>query len=82
MNRAGPLLTIGLTAAVLLFAVQNLTTVPIVFLMWHIETSVSLVVLGPFLIGLLVGTLGGLRARGRRAGTAPAAPGAPPAGQR
>ncbi len=78
MNRTGTLLTIGLTAAVLLFAVQNLTSVPVVFLMWHIETSVSLIVLGPFLMGLVVGAVATLLARARPPRAAPAAKAGPP----
>jgi hypothetical protein len=49
--------------------------------MWHIETSVSLIVLGPFLIGLLVGTAGSRLARARPARPAPSAPAGSPDGE-
>ncbi len=44
-----------LTALVLLFAVQNLHAVRIDIVFWQVAASASLLVLGSFLVGLLVG---------------------------
>lgn len=44
-----------MTALVLLFALQNLHAVRIDIVFWQIEASASLLVLGSFLVGLLVG---------------------------
>ncbi len=44
-----------LTALVLLFALQNLHAVRIDVVFWQIEASASLLVLGSFLVGLVVG---------------------------
>ena len=44
-----------LTALVLLFALQNLHAVRIDVVFWQVEYSASLLVLGAFLAGLLVG---------------------------
>jgi uncharacterized integral membrane protein len=44
-----------LTALVLLFALQNLHSVRIDVVFWQVEYSASLLVLGAFLAGLLVG---------------------------
>ncbi len=46
-----------LTAVILLFALQNLNVVRVDFLIWEIETSVSLIALVTFLAGLVVGGL-------------------------
>ena len=81
MQGRGTLLAVGLTAAVMLFAVQNLTSVPVAFLMWRTETSVSLIVLGPFLVGLLVGAVAGALRRGRASPKTPPTPPGPPDSQ-
>ena len=47
-----------LTAAILLFAYQNLDPTPIKFLIWEFASSVSLVTLSAFLGGLLTGAAG------------------------
>jgi uncharacterized integral membrane protein len=48
-------MVVALTTAVLVFAIQNLDTVAVSALFWEVRTSVSLIVLGPFLVGLLAG---------------------------
>ncbi len=56
-----------LSAAVVIFAVQNLVPpVEVQFLAWRFTTNVTLVTLVPFLAGLVVGGLGVLWARRRR----------------
>jgi uncharacterized integral membrane protein len=55
MNRLRYIMVVALTTAVLVFAIQNLDTVAVSALFWEVRTSVSLIVLGPFLIGLLAG---------------------------
>ncbi|HSG81814.1 MAG TPA: LapA family protein [Gemmatimonadota bacterium] len=44
-----------LTATMIFFAFQNLDTVPVAFLVWEFNASVSLLVLIPLLFGLAVG---------------------------
>jgi uncharacterized integral membrane protein len=55
MNRLRYIMVVALTTAVLVFAIQNLDTVAVSALFWEVRTSVSLIVLGPFLVGLLAG---------------------------
>jgi len=57
---------VALTAAVVVFAVQNLTGVTVKFLLWEFPASLALVVLAPFLLGLAVGTTA-MALRGRTA---------------
>ncbi len=54
-----------LTALVLLFALQNLHAVRIDVVFWQIEYSASLLVLGSFLVGLLVGGVATFYYKGR-----------------
>ncbi len=54
-----------LTALVLLFALQNLHAVRIDVVFWQVEYSASLLVLGSFLVGLLVGGVTTFYYRGR-----------------
>lgn len=54
-----------LTALVLLFALQNLHGVRIDVVVWQIEASASLLVLGSFLTGLLVGGVATFYYKGR-----------------
>ena len=44
-----------LTAAIVFFAFQNLEPVPVAFLVWDFNASVSLLVLIPLLAGLVIG---------------------------
>lgn len=46
-----------LSGAVVVFAIQNLQPVTVVFLAWRGEASVTLVIFVPFLSGLAVGGL-------------------------
>lgn len=80
MNRVRLFLAVAMTAATLLFALQNLTTVDVDFLGWQFEASVSVISLTPFLLGLLVGGAaaflsGRQRSSGTTAGAAGSAPG-------
>jgi uncharacterized integral membrane protein len=70
VNRLRYIMVVVLTAAVLVFAVQNLHTVSATALVWEVRTSVTLIVLGPFLIGLLAGVALTLVAQRRRASNA------------
>ncbi len=54
-NRIKAIALILLTASIIFFGLQNLHTVPVAFLVWQFEASVSLLVLFPLLAGLLVG---------------------------
>jgi uncharacterized integral membrane protein len=54
-----------LTALVLLFALQNLHAVRIDIVFWQIGASASLLVLGSFLVGLVVGGVATLYYKGR-----------------
>jgi uncharacterized integral membrane protein len=54
-----------LTALVLLFALQNLHAVRIDVVFWQVEYSASLLVLGAFLAGLLVGGVATFYYKGR-----------------
>lgn len=64
-DRIRLVLVAALTALVLLFALQNLQTVQIDIVLWEIGASASLLVLGSFLVGLLVGGLATLYYKGR-----------------
>lgn len=59
-----------LTAVVLFFAIQNSyseeSLVPVVFLVWDFQASVSLLVLFPLLIGLLLGAATAVYVAARR----------------
>ncbi len=57
---------VALTALVVVFAVQNLAHVTVEFLLWEFPASIALVVLAPFLLGLVVGTTA-MALRGRKA---------------
>lgn len=54
-KRIQALALVSLTAAIIFFALQNLHTVPVAFLVWDFEANVSLLVLIPLLAGLLIG---------------------------
>jgi uncharacterized integral membrane protein len=54
-----------ITALVLLFAVQNLQAVRIDVVFWQIQASASLLVLGSFLTGLVVGGVVSFYYKGR-----------------
>jgi uncharacterized integral membrane protein len=64
-DRIRLLLVAVLTAAALLFALQNLHAVRIDVVVWQVEVSASLLVLGSFLIGLLVGAVTTFYYKGR-----------------
>jgi uncharacterized integral membrane protein len=64
-DRVRLLLVAVLTAAALLFALQNLHAVRIDIVFWQIDASASLLVLGSFLVGLLVGALTTFYYKGR-----------------
>jgi uncharacterized integral membrane protein len=74
MNRFRYLAVVALTAAVLVFAAQNLHSVAVQFLIWELHTSVALITLVPFLVGLLVALLGRLLFGRRRRQEEPDAP--------
>ncbi|NIR42840.1 MAG: DUF1049 domain-containing protein [Gemmatimonadetes bacterium] len=58
-----------LTAAVIFFAMQNaLETVPVAFLVWDFQASVSLLVLLPLLVGLVMGAATAVYVAARRRG--------------
>lgn len=80
MQRVRYLAVALLSAAIVIFAVQNLQPVLVEFLAWRFQTSVTLVTLVPFLSGLLAGALTAFLARRlRRPGEPPPRPGpAPP----
>jgi uncharacterized integral membrane protein len=73
VNRIRYILVALLTAAILLFAVQNLRGVDVAFLMWQFRVSVSLIALTPFLAGLLVGAATALYYAARRSQPPPLA---------
>ncbi|UCF42029.1 MAG: LapA family protein [Gemmatimonadota bacterium] len=54
-DRVRLVLVAVMTALVLLFALQNLHTVRIDIVLWQVGASASLLVLGSFLVGLIVG---------------------------
>lgn len=64
-DRIRLVLVAALTALVLLFALQNLHAVRIDVVFWQVEYSASLLVLGSFLVGLLVGGVTTFYYRGR-----------------
>jgi uncharacterized integral membrane protein len=55
MRRIRDILVIVLTTAVVIFAMQNLHSVQVTFLLWGFEAKVTLVTFVPFLAGLVVG---------------------------
>jgi uncharacterized protein HemY len=57
MRRIRDFLVVVLTAAVVVFAMQNLHPVQVTFLLWGFEAKVTLVTFVPFLAGLVVGAL-------------------------
>ena len=68
-----------LSAAVVVFAIQNLQPAWVVFLAWRFEASVTLVIFVPFLVGLLAGGLTvWLMRRGRAPGEMPPKSAPPP----
>ncbi len=75
MERLRYVSVIVLTAVIVLFALQNLDAVAVTLLWWEFRTSVSLIALAPFLIGLLVGGATALYYRRRRHGGKPPAEG-------
>jgi uncharacterized integral membrane protein len=80
MNRAYAMGAVALTAAVLIFAMQNLSLTTVEFIVWDIATPVSLVALAPFLAGIVIGWLSGRFRKRHKAATkadtsAPAAKG-------
>lgn len=66
MSRLRYVSSVFLTAAVIFFALQNLDVVQVRFLRWRLNTSLSLVALGPFLVGLLLGGITALYYARRR----------------
>ena len=64
-DRIRLVLVAALTALVLLFALQNLHAVRIDVVFWQVEYSASLLVLGAFLAGLLVGGVATFYYKGR-----------------
>jgi hypothetical protein len=72
MTRAREFGLILLTAAIILFAGQNLSSVEVVFLFWRFQVAVSLIALVPLLIGLIAGTAGtAIALKRRRRGAQP-----------
>lgn len=68
MNRVRYFGAVIVTAAVLIFALQNLDAVPIRLFVWDVGASVALIALVPFLVGLVMGSAAAfLRARRARA---------------
>lgn len=68
MNRLRYISAVLVTAVVLIFALQNLTAVPVSLLVWDVGVSVALIALVPFLAGLVMGSAATfLRARRARA---------------
>lgn len=55
MNRLRYFSAVFLTAAIIFFALQNIDAVEVRFLGWRFRASLSLIALGPFLVGLLLG---------------------------
>ncbi len=84
MNRVRYFAVVVLTAAVLVLALQNLHGVTVDVLWWHFTTSVSIITLGPFLAGLLVGLVSAMlvarRSKGGAARRTPPPTAAPAAG--
>ena len=62
-----------LTAVVIAFAMQNLHAVDVGFLLWDFEASVSMIVLVPFLSGLILGGVTALYYAHRKHGAKSAA---------
>ncbi|KPK75507.1 MAG: hypothetical protein AMS25_18210 [Gemmatimonas sp. SM23_52] len=56
MTRAREIVLIVLTAAIIVFAAQNVSAVDVVFLAWQFPISVALIALVPLLAGLVVGS--------------------------
>lgn len=82
MQRIRYLAVAVLSAAVAVFAIQNLQPAAVEFLAWRFETSVTLVIFVPFLIGLLAGGVLAWFARRARAPASvphPPPPPSPPA---
>lgn len=68
MNRIRYIGAVILTALILIFALQNLEGVQVDLLFWEVSASVALIALGPFLVGLVVGSAATfIRARRARA---------------
>lgn len=76
-QRVRYLLVIVLTAAVVIFAMQNLHPVQVTFLLWGFQTQVTLVTFIPFIAGLIVGALAALWWRRRRPSARPPQPEGP-----
>ncbi len=51
------LLTIVISIIVAIFAVQNAMSVSLNFFVWNFDTSLVIVILGSFLLGVLVGAI-------------------------
>ncbi|UCC48755.1 MAG: DUF1049 domain-containing protein [Gemmatimonadota bacterium] len=76
MTRVREIVLIVLTAAIILFAAQNVTAVDVVFLAWQFAIPVALIALVPLLAGLVAGAAGAavlIRRRRRRAEQEPEA---------
>ena len=56
MNRIRYIGAVVLTALILIFALQNLEAVSVRLFIWEIGASVALIALGPFLVGLVIGS--------------------------
>jgi uncharacterized integral membrane protein len=68
VNRVRYVGAVILTALILIFALQNLEGVHVDLLFWEVSASVALIALGPFLVGLVVGSAATfIRARRARA---------------
>ncbi len=76
MTRVREIVLIVLTAAIILFAAQNVTAVDVVFLAWQFPIPVALIALVPLLAGLVAGAAGAavlIRRRRRHAEQEPEA---------
>lgn len=74
MRRIRDFTVVVLTAAVVVFAMQNLHPVQVTFLLWGFDAKVTLVTFVPFLAGLVVGAFAVLWLRRSRP-TPPRSPG-------
>lgn len=70
MTRVREIVLIVLTAAIIVFAAQNVSAVDVVFFAWQFPIPVALIALVPLLAGLVVGAAGAavlIRRRRQRA---------------
>jgi hypothetical protein len=77
LQRIRYLLVIALTAAVVIFAMQNLHPVQVTFLLWGFQAPVTLVTFVPFIAGLIVGAVAALWWRRGRPSARPPQPEVP-----